>query len=238
MKIIPAIDLKDGLCVRLLQGKSDAVTVYSNNPVEIAQRWVNQGADMIHIVDLDGAFSGEQKNLEGIKQIRDAVGAILEVGGGIRRLEVIDNLVTLGIDRVILGSAVLEDPDLLKEACLKHPGRIIVGIDAKNEKVAIKGWVEVTEKDAKELAQSVEDSGVSAIIYTDIHRDGMLKGPNINGVRDMVESVNIPVIASGGVSSIDDIERLKGIKDLYGAIVGKALYTGGIGLREAIEFVR
>jgi len=235
MLIIPAIDLKDGRCVRLLQGRADAVTVYSDRPEDVAKRWQELGAKVIHVVDLDGAFSGTQKNIEGIKSIRRAVSVDIELGGGIRDMERIEMLLGLGINRVILGTVAIERPELVKEASRRFPGRIIVGIDAKDGLVAVKGWVEVTSVKAKELALKMEEYGAWGIIYTDISRDGMLTGPNIEAIREMVEAVNIPVIASGGVSSIDDIKRLKEIKGLWGVITGKALYTGAIDLKEAIE---
>jgi len=237
MLIIPAIDLKDGRCVRLLQGRADAVTVYSDRPEDVAKRWQELGAKVIHVVDLDGAFSGTQKNIEGIKSIRRAVSVDIELGGGIRDMERIEMLLGLGINRVILGTVAIERPELVKEASRRFPGRIIVGIDAKDGLVAVKGWVEVTSVKAKELALKMEEYGAWGIIYTDISRDGMLTGPNIEAIREMVEAVNIPVIASGGVSSIDDIKRLKEIKGLWGVITGKALYTGAIDLKEAIESV-
>jgi len=235
--IIPAIDIKDGRCVRLLQGRADAVTVYSDRPEDVAKRWQELGAKVIHVVDLDGAFSGTQKNIEGIKSIRRAVSVDIELGGGIRDMERIEMLLGLGINRVILGTVAIERPELVKEASRRFPGRIIVGIDAKDGLVAVKGWVEVTSVKAKELALKMEEYGAWGIIYTDISRDGMLTGPNIEAIREMVEAVNIPVIASGGVSSIDDIKRLKEIKGLWGVITGKALYTGAIDLKEAIESV-
>lgn len=235
MLIIPAIDLKDGRCVRLLQGRAEAVTVFSDNPVEVALRWQEMGARLIHIVDLDGAFSGTQKNLEVIKEIRKAVDVEIELGGGIRDMERIERLINLGINRVILGTVVIENPEFVKEASRAFPQRIIAGIDAKDGLVAIRGWVEVTNLKALDVARRMEDYGVWGIIYTDISRDGMLVGPNIEATRQMVEAVDIPVIASGGVSSLEDIERLRQIRGLWGVITGKALYTGAIDLREAIE---
>jgi len=235
MLVIPAIDLKDGRCVRLLQGRKDAVTIYSDDPVSIARRWASCGAKLLHVVDLDGAFTGSQKNLDAIIKIRQSVSMDIEVGGGIRKLKKIDDLIGIGINRIILGTAVIENPSLLKDACNKYPGRILVGIDAKDGKVAVKGWVEVTSNDAKELARKAEKNGAAGIIYTDISRDGMLTGPNINAMKEMVENVNIPVIASGGVSSIEDIKALKEIKNLWGIITGKAIYSGTIDLREAIK---
>lgn len=238
MLIIPAIDLKDGRCVRLRQGRADEVTVYSDDPVETARRWASEGAELIHIVDLDGAFSGNQKNLESILAIRQAVDVTLEVGGGIRTIEDIERLISLGIDRVILGTVAIKDPELLTLAAEKYPGKILVGIDAKEGKVAIKGWVEVTERDALDFAKSVEHLPLAGIIYTDIKRDGMLTGPNIETTRTMVENLRLPVIASGGISSIEDIKALKRIQGLFGAITGKALYSGAISLKEAIALTR
>lgn len=235
MLIIPAIDLKDGKCVRLLQGRADAVTEYSDNPVEVAKKWESLGARLIHIVDLDGAFTGNQRNIESIKEIRRVVTVDIEVGGGIRDIERIEMLLGLGINRVILGTVAIERPDLFIEACRRFPQRIIAGIDAKDGKVAIKGWVTVTDIKATELALRIQQHDVWGIIYTDISRDGMLIGPNIDAMKEMVNTVNIPVIASGGVSSIEDIKRLKEIKGLYGVITGKALYSGAIDLREALE---
>ena len=238
MVIIPAIDLKDGECVRLLQGRKDKLTSYSRDPVAVAKRWVEEGATLIHIVDLDGAFSGTQKNLDSIERIRRAVEVDIEVGGGIRDLERIEMLVSMGINRVIIGTAAVENPELVREASARHPGRILVGIDARDGRVAVKGWEETTEVDAMEFALRMQQTGAAGIIYTDISRDGMMTGPNIEATRAMTEALDIPVIASGGISSLDDIERLKSIRGLWGAITGKALYTGKIGLSEAIQLAR
>ena len=235
MIIIPAIDLKDGLCVRLLQGKKDDATIYSDDPASTAIRWESCGARLLHVVDLDGAFTGSQKNIESIRKIRAAVKMDIEVGGGIRDMERIDLLISLGINRVILGTIAIEKPELVKEACKKYPGSVLIGIDAKNGMVAVKGWVEVTQVKAKELALQMQDYGASGIIYTDISKDGMMTGPNIEATRDLVEMLNIPVIASGGVSSIDDIKNLMTIKNLWGTITGKAIYSGTIDLKEAIK---
>ena len=235
MLIIPAIDLRGGKCVRLLQGRAEDATVYSDNPAETARRWVSAGAELLHIVDLDGAFSGSQGNLESIKAIRQAAGAAIEVGGGIRTMETIDLLVSLGIERVILGTVAVKDPNFLRRACERHPGRIIAGIDARDGKVAVKGWVETTGEDALGLAKRMKEAGASGIIYTDISRDGMLTGPNFAATQKMAENAGLPVIASGGISSIDDIKKLLEIKGLWGAITGKAIYTGRIDVREAIK---
>jgi len=238
MIVIPAIDLKDGKCVRLLQGKKEAVTVYSDDPSATAKHWASLGAELLHVVDLDGAFTGEQKNFNRIREIRNAIDIPIEVGGGIRDVERIEKLVSLGVDRVILGTSAAKDPDMVRKACEKFPGKVLVGIDAKEGKVAVKGWVEVTELNAIDFALQMRDAGTAGIIYTDISRDGMLSGPNVKAMEKMVNSVDIPVIASGGVSRIDDIRDLNRIKNLWGVITGKALYAGSLDLREAIEIVK
>ncbi|OGW56732.1 MAG: 1-(5-phosphoribosyl)-5-[(5-phosphoribosylamino)methylideneamino]imidazole-4-carboxamide isomerase [Nitrospirae bacterium RBG_16_43_8] len=238
MFVIPAIDLKNGQCVRLLQGKEDAVTIYSNDPASTAKRWEECGAKFLHVVDLDGAFTGSQKNLDAIIKIRESVSINIEVGGGIRDIKKIDSLISIGINRIILGTAVIEKPSLLKDACGKYPGRILAGIDAKRGRVAVKGWVEVTSTDAKDLAREMEKVGAAGIIYTDISRDGMLAGPNIPAMEEMVETVSIPIIASGGVSSIKDIIALREIKNLWGMITGKAIYSGAVDLKEAIRIAQ
>ncbi len=235
MIIIPAIDLKDGKCVRLLQGKKDEVTVYGDDPGEMAKRWVDMGARLLHVVDLDGAFSGEQKNLESIKAIRKAIQIPIELGGGIRDIKTISQLADIGVDRMILGTSAAKDPDMVAQACEKFEGRVLVGIDAKDGKVAVKGWVEVTKLDAIKFAKDMAKAGAAGIIYTDISRDGMMTGPNIEAMAKMVKSVKVPVIASGGVSKLEDVENLMQIKDLWGVITGKALYTGALDLKAAIE---
>jgi len=236
--IIPAIDLKDGKCVRLLQGKQEEVTVYSDDPAAMAKHWVSLGAELLHVVDLDGAFTGEQKNFDKIKAVRNAIDIPIEIGGGIRDIERIEKLVSLGVDRVIIGTSAAKHPEMVRRACEKFPDQVLVGIDAKGGKVAVKGWVEVTELDAIEFARKMQEVGVAGIIYTDISRDGMLVGPNIDAMSMMVRSVNIPVIASGGVSRIDDIRSLKQIKNLWGVITGKALYEGALDLKQALEITK
>ena len=235
MLVIPAIDLKDGHCVRLLQGKKEAVTTYSNDPANTAKRWESYGARLLHIVDLDGAFTGSQKNLQAIMQIRQSVKIALQVGGGIRNIGNVMNLFSAGIDRIIIGTAAIEDPEFLTYACNKYPGKVLIGIDAMNGMVAIKGWEEVTSVKARELAKRLEMVGVSGIIYTDISRDGMLSGPNIEATGEMLESVKIPVIASGGVSCLEDIKNLMKVKKLWGVITGKAIYSGALDLKEAMK---
>ena len=235
MLIIPAIDLKDGQCVRLQQGRKEAITVYSGDPSGTAKNWESSGAKVLHVVDLDGAFTGSQKNYSRIIEIRKAVDMDIEVGGGIRDISTVDRLVSAGINRVIIGTSAIEDIQFVTDACRRFPGRIFIGIDAKNGKVAVKGWEEVSSIDARELALKVEAIGVSGIIYTDISRDGMLTGPNLPALEDMVKTVNIPVIASGGVANIEDIRNLLKIENLWGAITGKAIYAGSLDLKEAIQ---
>lgn len=240
MLIIPAIDLKEGKCVRLQQGLMDKATVYGEDPGAMARHWQDQGAELLHVVDLNGAFAGVPKNLDAIKAIRAAVTMSIEVGGGIRDLATIETLVSIGIDRIILGTAAIENPRFVQEACAKFPGRIIVGIDAKDGLVAIKGWAEVTKVKAVDLALQMQDHGVIAIIYTDIKRDGMLSGPNVEATRDLAKALHIPVIASGGVHTMKDIENLMTVRNagVTGVITGKAIYSGSLDLKEAITYVR
>jgi phosphoribosylformimino-5-aminoimidazole carboxamide ribotide isomerase len=237
MIVIPAIDLKEGKCVRLLQGRKEDVTIYSDDPVSMAEHWVNLGAELLHVVDLDGAFSGEQSNLDTVKAIREAIHIPIEVGGGIRSIDRIEMLVSLGVERTILGTSAAREPEMVREACKRFPGRVFIGIDAKDGKVAVKGWEEVTELDAVEFAKKMESFGAAGIIYTDIARDGMLTGPNIAAMSKMVQEVTIPVIASGGVSNLDDIKNLSQVKNLWGVITGKALYAESLDLKEAIKAV-
>ena len=240
MLIIPAIDLKEGKCVRLEQGLMDKATVYSDDPATTAKHWESQGAELLHVVDLNGAFAGVPKNLDAIKSIRAAIKIPIEVGGGIRDLATISTLVSIGIDRIILGTAAIENPFFVQEACREFPDRIIVGIDAKEGLVAIKGWAEVTKVQAIDLAQQMQEYGVIAIIYTDIKRDGMLSGPNIEATQALAKALHIPVIASGGVHTMKDIEDLLAVRHsgVSGVITGKAIYSGSLNLKEAITFVK
>jgi phosphoribosylformimino-5-aminoimidazole carboxamide ribotide isomerase len=237
MEIIPAIDLKEGKCVRLLQGDMDRATVFSDNPVETALRWEAEGGQRLHVVDLDGAFKGEPRNRKVIEEIIDALKIPVQVGGGIRDLETIDAYVNMGVDRVILGTIAHTNPELVAKACDIYHGRIVVGIDAKDGKVAIQGWAEVTSKSAMELATEYEEYGVAAIIYTDIAKDGMMQGPSIEATRYLALSVDIPIIASGGVSSLEDIKHLLPLEadGVEGVITGKAIYSGALDLKEAIS---
>ena len=240
MIIIPAIDLKEGKCVRLEQGLMDKATVYSDDPATTARHWEAQGAELLHVVDLNGAFAGVPKNLDAIKAIREAIKIPIEVGGGIRDLATIRTLVSIGIDRIILGTAAIENPVFVQEACREFPGRIIVGIDARDGLVAIKGWAEVTKVKAVDLAVQMQEYGVIAVIYTDIKRDGMLSGPNIDATQALASALHIPVIASGGVHTMKDIENLLAVRasGVSGVITGKAIYSGSLDLKEAIVFVK
>lgn len=240
MIVIPAIDLKQGKCVRLEQGEMDRDTVFSDTPAEQALKWQQAGAELLHLVDLDGAFAGEPRNKTAIEAILKAIAIPAQLGGGIRDIATIEAYLALGLSRVIIGTAAQRNPELVVEACKKFPGRIVVGIDAKNGMVAVQGWAELTNITAIELAKKFEDCGVSAIIYTDISRDGMMGGPNIEATRTLAEAIAIPVIASGGVSSLRDIENLMSIEQsgVSGAITGKAIYTGAINLSEAIALTK
>ncbi|TAN60358.1 1-(5-phosphoribosyl)-5-[(5-phosphoribosylamino)methylideneamino]imidazole-4-carboxamide isomerase [bacterium] len=237
MIIIPAVDIKDGKCVRLTQGRMDAVTVYADSPVDMAIKWESLGAELIHLVDLDGAIAGNTKNFSVIKNITSALKTPVQIGGGIRDIESAEKYLNLpNVKRIIMGTAAHKDKNMLLRLTNKYPGRVAVGVDAKDGFVAINGWVTVTEEKASDLAKSLESSGTACIIYTDIARDGMLKGPNVTATKELAQSIKIPVVASGGVSSINDIKAYAGV-NVEGIIIGKALYSGGLDLREAIKTV-
>ncbi len=231
MKILPAIDLRGGKCVNLVQGIAEQETVFSDAPVEMALRWQAEGAEYLHLVDLDGAFQNESENLHIVGEIVAALEIPAQLGGGIRDMERLDAVLALGVDRAILGTVALKQPDFVKQACAKYGARIAVGIDAKDGMVATEGWLEVSQKSAVEFAQ--EMSGVQTLIYTDIKSDGMLKGPNVDATADIIKAVPANVIGSGGVTSLSDIEALKQI-GASGAIIGRALYTGDLTLGDAI----
>ena len=236
MLVIPAIDLKDGKCVRLYQGDMNKATIYSDDPVTTALRWESEGAERLHVVDLDGAVSGSGVNTKVIRQICKALSIPIQVGGGLRTLEAVERLFFLGVHRAILGTVAYRDPSIVATACQRYPNKITVGIDARNGKVAVQGWTEATTFDAIDLAKQCAELGVSEIIYTDISRDGTEQGVNIDATLTLAQAVPLPVIASGGVASILDIQRLSQYetRGIRGVIVGKALYTGAIPLREAI----
>jgi phosphoribosylformimino-5-aminoimidazole carboxamide ribotide isomerase len=234
MIILPAIDIMNGQCVRLFQGDYSQVTTYDADPVQVALRWQESGSSWLHIVDLDGAVAGYPVNRESIERIRASTSLHLEVGGGMRKLIDIGQLIDLGIDRVILGTVVLTDRALLKEVLARWDERIVVGLDARNGWVAISGWREIAPVKATSLAIELCASGVQRFIYTDIARDGAMKGPNLDSLREMQQAHSCSMIASGGVSSIDDLRSLAKL-DLEGVIVGKALYTGDVDLAKAIQ---
>jgi len=238
--IIPAIDIKNGQCVRLAQGDFDRVTVYANNPIDVALAWAQKGARLIHIVDLDGSVAGLPRNAGIILDIVKKVNVPIQVGGGIRNMETIDYYLENGVVSVILGTAALQDEELVRAAGKKHAGKIILGIDALDGQVAIQGWTRKTQQSAVELAVRYENCGIKAIVYTDIKRDGMETGVNIEATKALAMAVSIPVIASGGVATIADVEKLLAVKDcdISGVIIGRALYTGAISLEEAIDKCR
>ncbi len=237
MLIIPAVDIKQGRCVRLLQGRMDAETCFSDEPWQMALKWENQGAELIHLVDLDGAVEKKVKNLDAIKKIITEVKAPVQVGGGIRSAETVEMYLDLGVSRVIIGSEALYNPEFVRDVCKKFPGRIVVAIDARDGLVAVEGWTETSGTKAVDLAKKFEQTGVAAINFTDISRDGMQTGPNIIETEKLAEAVNIPVVASGGVSSIKDIENLLPLekKGVTGVITGRALYEKTLDLKEAIK---
>ncbi|MFH1710088.1 MAG: 1-(5-phosphoribosyl)-5-[(5-phosphoribosylamino)methylideneamino]imidazole-4-carboxamide isomerase [bacterium] len=233
--IIPAVDILDGKCVRLFQGKFDAETVYSNSPLEAAQRWVALGAKWMHLVDLNGAKTGFQENLEVIREIVESFKINFEVSGGVRTIETIEFLLACGAKRVIIGTRSVIDKHFVKSITAKFGGKIAVGVDASGGRVATDGWTHVTDIEAKTFAKDLQDMGVKKIIFTDTSRDGALKGPNFEAIEDLANSIQIPMIASGGITSIDDIKRLKNIDGVEGCIIGKALYEGKISLEDALK---
>jgi len=238
MRIYPAIDVKDGRCVRLVQGKFSDVTVYSDNPVEMALKWESLGSEYLHVVDLDGARLGEPQNLGMISEVAMKLGIPVQLGGGIRSVEMIEMALSKGLDRVILGTSAVNDPEFVKSAIKTFDKQIVIGIDAKDGFVAIEGWAKTSSFTTVDFAKKMEELGVKTIIYTDIDTDGMLAGPNLKAMEEMVKAVrNVNVIASGGVSKIEDIKNLKEV-GVEGAIIGKALYTGAIDLKEAIEVAK
>lgn len=230
MNFLPAIDLKDGKCVRLVQGDMDRVTVFNDRPAAQARVFAADGCSWLHMVDLNGAFEGRPVNAEAVKAVLAETEMKVELGGGIRDRETIEAWLEAGITRVILGTVALRDPDLVRAACAAHPGRIAVGIDARDGFVAVEGWAEVSEMTALDLARAFEDAGVAALIYTDISRDGAMQGPNIEATLKMAETVAIPVILSGGVSSMADLHAIKEAGDgkFEGVISGRAIYDGRI----------
>lgn len=240
MKIIPAIDIKGGRCVRLFQGHMDKETVYSHNPVEVAQRWEDMGAEIVHVVDLDGAVAGRPVNSKVIEDIISSLKIDVQVGGGIRDMETVRHYLDSGACRVVLGTAAIENMEFVQGVSANFHGRIIVSLDARDGMIAVKGWTEVKEIDAVDMAKRLEGTGIRALIFTDINRDGALTGPNIRSIERIMSAVKIPVIASGGISGIEDIKALIDIKNrnLEGVIIGKALYSGTVDLKEAIAVTK
>ena len=236
MILYPAIDLKKGKCVRLLQGNMNKQTIFNNDPLMQAKLFVNEGCEWLHVVDLDGALTQSLVNQKIIKDIIENVAIPVQLGGGIRHLETIEDWISNGVQRIILGTIALKDPQLVKEACKYFPNKIAVGIDAKNSKVMTDGWVKKSNISVIDLAKSFQDVGVSAIIYTDIAKDGMMLGPDLTGTKKLMENVSIPIIASGGISSISDLEEIKkSCPELNGVICGRALYDKKINVDEAIR---
>ena len=239
MILYPAIDLKDGQAVRLLRGDMDKATVFNDDPAAQARAFVDAGCEWLHLVDLNGAFAGEPVNAPAVEAILAAANVPAQLGGGIRDMATIEGWLTKGLARVILGTVAVENPRLVRDAARAFPGQVAVGIDARGGRVATKGWAEDTDVNATDLAKSFEDAGVAAIIYTDINRDGAMQGPNIEATAALANAVSIPVIASGGVSSIDDLIALKSCGGaLNGAISGRALYDGAIDLKTALQALR
>ncbi|MBR8829936.1 MAG: 1-(5-phosphoribosyl)-5-[(5-phosphoribosylamino)methylideneamino] imidazole-4-carboxamide isomerase [Chroococcopsis gigantea SAG 12.99] len=239
MEVIPAIDILEGKCVRLYQGDYEQSQVFNDDPLTVARDWVSQGATRLHLVDLDGAKEGKQVNLSTISRIIESLPIAVQVGGGLRDRTSVEQLLDLGVKQVILGTVAVENPALVEELCQAFPGKIIVGIDARDGKVAVKGWLETSSVEATDLAGDMALAGAASIIYTDIHRDGTLAGPNLNALRELAHKIDIPVIASGGISSLTDLLSLLSLEPagVTGVIVGRALYTGNVNLREAIKAI-
>lgn len=240
MIFFPAIDLKDGQCVRLLRGEMDQATVFNDSPGNQAKAFVDEGCEWIHVVDLNGAFEGKPVNADAVDAILSAAKVPVELGGGIRDMETIKFWLDRGVRRVILGTIALRDPDFVVEACHQFHGQIAVGVDAKDGFVAVEGWAEVSDISALDLARKFEDVGVAAIIFTDIARDGLMQGPNIETTLELARAISTPVIASGGVSSMDDLKALKdqGGDVLEGVISGRAIYDGAINVRDAVDLLK
>lgn len=237
MIIIPAVDIREGRCVRLYQGKLEDETVFSEDPVSVALSWESLGAKMLHLIDLDGAFAGEPRNMDVIREIVNRLNIPVELGGGIRSLEIIEKLLSLGVDRVILGTVAITEPELVKEACKRYGERIVVGIDSKNGKAAVEGWETTAAKEDMELVLEMRKCGARRIIYTDTSRDGTLQGLNLNRTLEVAKKSGLPVIAAGGVGNLNEIKELKKLEPhgVEGVILGRSLYTGEVSFKEALR---
>ena len=238
MILYPAIDLKDGQCVRLLKGEMSEATVFNDDPAAQAKAFEDAGAEWVHLVDLNGAFAGRPVNADAVEAILSALSVPAQLGGGIRDMATIEGWLDKGLSRVILGTVAVENPDLVREAAKAFPGKIAVGLDARNGMVATRGWAEETDMQVTDLARAFEDAGIAAIIYTDIDRDGAMGGPNVAATEALARAVQVPVIASGGVSSMDDLIRLRNTGVIAGAISGRALYDGAIDLNAALAALK
>ncbi len=236
MLIIPAVDIKNGQCVRLVQGRKEDETVFSHDPAAMAQKWARAGAELIHVIDLDGAFEKSPQNLDAIKCILQTIDIPIQLGGGIRDEQTAQQFLNMGVQKVIIGTEAIKNPAWVVRTAERYPGRVVVGIDARNGLVAIEGWTETTQTMAVELAKRFEDSGIAAINFTDIHRDGMQTGPNIEETRKLAEAIDIPVVASGGVATIEDIQNLLPLEacGVIGVITGQALYSGTLDFKESL----
>lgn len=240
MIIIPAVDIKQGQCVRLREGKAAAVTVFSNDPEQMARQWVSQGAERLHVVDLDGAFEKGPRNLALIEKMIRSVAIPVQLGGGLRDLKTMERYLESGVAQIILGTIAQKQPSLAKEACRLFPGRIIIGIDARDNRVAVEGWTEVTAQDPLDLGHEYEDWGVRAIIYTDIRRDGTQRGPAQRSTQRLAKALQIPVIAAGGIATLEDVRKMARLEKygVAGLITGKAIYSGSLSLPEAIRWLK
>ncbi|MEX2139693.1 MAG: 1-(5-phosphoribosyl)-5-[(5-phosphoribosylamino)methylideneamino]imidazole-4-carboxamide isomerase [Pirellulales bacterium] len=237
MQVWPAIDLRAGKCVRLQQGDYGRETVFGDDPAAMARHWVDQGAECLHLVDLDGAKAGRPANLDSVRAILKAVRVPCELGGGIRDEDTIASLLDLGLSRLVIGTKALREPDWFRRVCRKFPGKLVLGLDARKGRVATDGWLETSDTSAIELAQQFDDNPLAAIIYTDIATDGMLAGPNLTATREMKASVRLPIIASGGVTTADDVRQLAAL-GVAGCIIGRSLYEGKLSLKDALAAVR
>jgi len=240
MIIIPAVDIKGGRCVRLREGRADAETVFSDRPQDMARQWIQQGAERLHIIDLDGAFEKGPRNSSIIKEIVKTIPTPIQLGGGIRDLQTVEQYLSLGLAQVIIGTAALKDPSMVQEACQLFPDQIMVSLDARDNRIAVEGWTELSKIDPIDLVKTYEDWGVKAIIFTDISRDGTQQGPSISSTRRLAQATRLPVIAAGGIATLADVQNLAslGADGLAGMITGRAIYTGSLRLAEAIEWLK